>query len=315
MRRTPRVLAAWTLVMAAAAGAQVADFSATLDALWDYGAPGASAQRFRAERERHPAGSREALEASTQLARALGLQRQFTAADAVLDDVETRLASVPARVRVRYLLERGRVRNSAGEPARAVPFFEAALRATNDDALPDATFYRIDALHMLGLADVPERRTAWDEQALAAAERASESRARGWRGSLLHNLGWEAHDAGRYGQALDYWQRALAAREAAGDAARIHVARWTVARGLRSLGRFDEAWSMQQALAAEGERAGRADGYVYEELAEIALARGDEAAARPWAAKAYAALRSDADLAATEPARLARLGRLGGVAP
>jgi hypothetical protein len=315
VQRIARGLAAWTLLMAATASAQPADFSATLDALWDYGAPAVSAQRFAAERERHPAGSREALEASTQLARALGLQRQFAAADALLDEVERALNAVPPRVRVRYLLERGRVRNSAGEPERAVPLFDAALRAGGTDTLPDAAFYRIDALHMLGIADVPARRRAWDEQALAAAEGATEPRARGWRGSLLHNLGWEAHDAGRYAQALDYWQRELAVREAAGDASRTQVARWTVARGLRSLGRLDEAWSMQQALATEGERAGRVDGYVYEELAEIALARGDEAVAKPWAAKAYAALRTDADLQATAPDRLARLARLGGVAP
>jgi tetratricopeptide (TPR) repeat protein len=207
------------------------------------------------------------------------------------------------------------VRNSAGEPARAVPLFDAALKAGDADTLPDAAFYRIDALHMLGIADVPARRRAWDEQALADAERATEPRARGWRGSLLHNLGWAAHDAGDYAQALDYWKRALAAREAAGDTARIPIARWTVARGLRSLGRYDEAWAIQQALAAEGERAGRVDGYVYEELAEIALARGDDAGARPLAAKAYAALRTDAGLQADAPDRLARLARIGGVTP
>jgi hypothetical protein len=54
---------------------------------------------------------------------------------------------------------------------------------------------------------------------------------------------------------------------------------------------------------------------VYEELAEIALARGDRAAAAPWAAKAYALLREDAWLAATEPARLKRLAEVGSSAP
>jgi len=295
--------------------AQDPDYSATLDSLWAYDAPAASAERFAAERARQPAHSREGLEATTQLARALGLQRRFAEADATLDGVEPALEGVPARVRVRYLLERGRVRNSAGEPKRAMPLFQAALDASAADALSGAEFYRIDALHMLGIADVPDRRASWDRQALAAAEAATDARARNWRGSLLHNLGWEAHDGGRYGEALDYWQRALALREASGDVARTRIARWTVARGLRSLGRLDEAWSMQQALAAEGERSGAPDGYVYEELAEIALARGDAAAARPYAAKAYARLRDDADLKATAPARLARLATVAGAAP
>ena len=71
---------------------------------------------------------------------------------------------------------------------------------------------------------------------------------------------------------------------------------------------------MQRELAAENAKAGEEDGYVYEELAEIALARGDRAAAAPWAAKAHALLREDAWLAATEPARLKRLAALGGTA-
>jgi tetratricopeptide (TPR) repeat protein len=309
------LLGAWLLCASVAVSAQASDYSAALDALWDYGAPAASAERFGAERARHPAHSREALEAATQLARALGLQRRFADADATLDGIARELETVPARVRVRYLLERGRVRNSAGEPQRAVPLFHEALAACAGDAIEGAEFYRIDALHMLGLADVPQQRVAWDRQALAAAEAATDARARNWRGSLLHNLGWDAHDGGRYEEALDYWQRALAAREASGDPARTRVARWTVARGLRSLGRLDEAWAMQQALAAEAERNGAPDGYVYEELAEIALARGDAAAARPYAARAYARLRDDPELKATGRARLARLAAIGAVAP
>lgn len=291
------------------------DYSVTLDQLWDFDAPAVSEARFRAERERQAPRTREALEAATQLARTLGLQRRFAEADALLDDVHTELEHAPARVRVRYSLERGRVRNSSGEPQAAVPLFNAALQASDDDRLPGAEFYRVDALHMLGIAAPADARMAWNEKALALAESTSDPRAREWRGSLLHNLGWAEHDAGHYDAALGYWQRALALREAAGGVARIRVAKWTVARGLRSLGRLDEAEAMQRALAAETERAGAPDGFVYEELAEIALARHDETAARPWAAKAYALLKSDVWIAANEQARLARLERLGSVAP
>jgi hypothetical protein len=80
-----------------------------------------------------------------------------------------------------------------------------------------------------------------------------------------------------------------------------------VARGLRSLGRLDEAESMQRALASELASAGTPDGYVFEELAEIALARGDRAAAQPWAAQAVAILGEDPNFRANDAARLARL--------
>jgi tetratricopeptide (TPR) repeat protein len=126
----------------------------------------------------------------------------------------------------------------------------------------------------------------------------------------LHNIGWAMHERGDYQAALGYWQDALAEREAAHDAARIRIARWTVARGLRALGRLDEAEAMQRSLAAELDAAHAPDGYVFEELAEIASSRGDRAAARTWAAKALALLQDDAELRANEPARLARLADL-----
>jgi tetratricopeptide (TPR) repeat protein len=302
-------LAAFTAAKAMAAD----DYSMRLDALWSFDDPKTSEARFRAEMAKYDPVSREALEAATQVARAEGLQRKFEATDATLDAVARALDRAPARVSVRYLLERGRRQNSSGNPQGAVPLFSRALEASRKDALADADFYRIDALHMLGLAAEPADRLAWDEKALAAADASNEARARGWRGSLLHNIGWAHHERGDYQRALDAWQKALAIREASGDVERTRLARWTVARGLRSLGRLDEAESIQRALAAETEAASVPDGYIYEELAEIALARNDAAQAKPWAAKAYALLKDDAFLAAEEPARLARLAKIGDV--
>ena len=289
------------------------DFSARLDAMWDFDAPATSETRFRAELARHPADSREARETTTQLARTLGLQRKFAEADAALDTLAAALPDAPARIRVRSLLERGRIRNSAGQPGQAVPLFADALAASKSDNLPGADFYRVDALHMLAIAAPTDERLKWHVEALAAADASSDPRARGWRASLLHNLGWTFHERQEYATALDYWQKALAAREAAGNAAPIRVAKWTVARGLRSLARLDEAEAMQLALAAEMERSGTPDGFVYEELAEIALARNDAAAAKPRAAKAYALLANDIWLKANEQDRLARLARIGGI--
>lgn len=288
----------------------IPDYSEILDRLWDFDAPGTSEGRFRAEQARHAAGSRDALEASTQVARALGLQRKFAGADRVLDAVEASLPRVPARVRVRYLLERGRVRNSSGDRIAAVPLFESALAASDDDHLPGAGYYRIDALHMLGIAAPADAALAWNLKALDEAERANDARSRGWRASLLNNLGWTLHERGDFAQALAYWQRALALREAEGDVKKTRIARWTVARGMRSLGRLDEAETIQRALASELGAAGAPDGYVFEELAKIAVARGDPRAAQSWAAKAYAVLGKDADLRAREPDRLEQLARL-----
>ncbi|HEX6794209.1 MAG TPA: hypothetical protein VF304_10210, partial [Casimicrobiaceae bacterium] len=115
--------------------------------------------------------------------------------------------------------------------------------------------------------------------------------------------------------ALGYWQEALTAVEAQHDVVRVRIARWTVARGLRALGRLDEAEAIQRQLADEFEAAHAPDGYVFEELAEIAAARGDHAAAQSRAAKALALLSEDADFHANEAARLARLTELAKPAP
>jgi tetratricopeptide (TPR) repeat protein len=291
------------------------DFSERLDALWDFAAPAVSEARFRSELAKHPGDPREARETTTQLARSLGLQRKFADADALLDTLASRLDDGPARLRVRYLLERGRVRNSSGKPEEAVRLFNEAVKAAQDDALPGADYYRVDALHMLGIATGATEQLDWNLRALAAADASTDVRTRGWRASLLNNIGWTYHDRGDYALALDHWEKALAAREAAGDARRARIAKWTVARGLRSLNRLADAEKIQWELVAENEKAGTADGYVFEELAEIALARNDAAAAKAWAAKAYSYLRNDLGPQPNDKARLARLAEIGGVAP
>jgi len=291
-----------------AAGA--ADYSQRLDALWNFERPKESEARFRTEAAHHARGTREMAEATTQVARTLGLQRRFADADRTLKAVKPMLRHLPARVRVRYLLERGRRDNSSGNAARAFAWFEQALAASVDDTLPGADFYRVDALHMLALAAPASRRLAWNLKALAAADASQDPRTRGWRASLLHNLGFAMHERGNDEAALAYWQQALSEREAAHDVERTRIARWTVARGLRALGRLEEAEAIQRRLADEFAAANAPDGDVFEELAEIAFARGDHDAARAWAAKALALLDDDVDLRTDEPGRRARLEAL-----
>jgi hypothetical protein len=115
-----------------------------------------SEERFRAEL---PSGLRLAAahEVSTQIARTLGLQRKFAEAHALLDAIEPRLTGLPTHVRVRYLLERGRVFNSSGAPERAVPLFAEALELAEADK---DEFYAVDAAHMLGIAAPPRSASA-----------------------------------------------------------------------------------------------------------------------------------------------------------
>ena len=285
------------------------DFSAQLDKLWNYDKLDESQARFRAELANHPPDSREALELQTQIARTQGLARKFADADKTLDAILPRveMQTTPVRVKVRYFLERGRTRNSSGEREAAVALFREALKLSERDTLPGADFYRVDALHMLGIAATGDEQLDWNLKALAAAASSSDERARGWAASLHNNIGWTYFERGDPKTALMHWQKALPLREASGNATAIRIAKWTVARGLRATGQVDEAKKMQLALVTETEAANAPDGYVYEELAEIAFAQDDKQAARAWADKAHALLKDDPGMEAARVTRLAAM--------
>jgi tetratricopeptide (TPR) repeat protein len=282
------------------------------DALWNFADPAGTERQFRAALPAlatEPAAYNELL---TQIARTLGLQRQFEAAHTLLDEAAERLAASPhpPRVLVRYHLERGRAFNSARARERASGHFRQAweaARAAGED------FYAVDAAHMLGVSEPPAEAEHWSQTAIACAEASADPRARYWLGALYNNLGWTVHDRGAYAQALDLFERAVRFREAKGQLTELHIARWCVARCLRSLGRWRKACDRQWELLATPQ--GAADGYVLEELAECLLVLGAPAAAEPFFARAHAALRQDAWLAANEAPRLERLAVLGGVHP
>src|SRR5262249_27277867 len=138
------------------------------DALWDYERPEDTERAFRdllAQAEASGDGGYLA-ELLTQVARTQGLQRQFDAAHATLDEAERRLEPAMQRARVRYLLERGRVHNSSGQPEAARPFFHEAwelAQAAGED------FYAVDAAHMLGIANPPAEQLEWSRKALELA--------------------------------------------------------------------------------------------------------------------------------------------------
>jgi tetratricopeptide (TPR) repeat protein len=291
-----------------------------IDALWDYADPAGTAEKFRALLAQTEAAATPAWQAQllSQIARTHSLRAEFTAAQALLDSAQAMLSEAEAErapaadlalAAVRIALERGRCCNSSGAPADAVPYFTQALAAAQAAGLD---YYAVDAAHMLGIAEPGEAGLAWNARAAEMAEASSDPRARKWLGALLNNSGWTLHDLGRYAEALDCFEQALAWRREQGAPRPVEIARWCVARCLRSLGRTAEALELQQALAADLAAAGSAeDGFVSEELGECLLALGQAAAARPHFARASELLGQDAQFAAKQGPRLARLEQLG----
>lgn len=279
--------------------------SASIDQLWDFGNPAESEARFRARLAE--AIGMEALLLHTQVARSLGLQRRFDEADDVLDAVEEALPPGDSLARVRMLLERGRVRNSSGRKQESLPYFQEAYRMAQRLG---EDFYTVDAAHMLGIAETGAASIEWNERALDTARKSGDERTRGWRGSLLNNLAWTYHDLGQFPRALALFEETVTIRQAQGKPEPLRIARWSVARCKRSLGRIDEALKEQQALAEELHQNGGSDGYVSEELGECLWALGRQEEARPHLRRAYVVLSEDPWLRENEAARLDRMSGL-----
>jgi tetratricopeptide (TPR) repeat protein len=201
-------------------------------------------------------------------------------------------------------LERGRVYNSSGAKEQARPLFLQALelaQANQDD------FYAVDAAHMMAIVEPPDEQMAWNLKALELVEATSDPRAQKWRGSLYNNLGWTYHDLGQYEHALDLFEKGYAWRKSQGQEKETHIARWCIARVLRSLNRIPEALVILRELEPD------ADGYTYEELGECLLLQGKENEAQFYFARAYQALSQDEWLVANEAPRLERLRELAKV--
>lgn len=237
-----------------------------IDRLWDFSDPAASEERFReaADDDGNSAHLRAVM--TTQLARALGIQGRAGEALAVLESVT---ADVPAsdspadaaELRARVAIERGRLAASAGRPADAIP---ELTRGVREAALAASPFLVLDALHMLALNDAGHEEE-WAAEGFDVLAGVRDARVLRWGIALHNNLGWTMHDAGRAQAALSHFEQAVEAADRFGTTEQRHVARWSVARCLRSLDRTDEALAMQRELAA----ARPDDPYVQAELAAL----------------------------------------------
>jgi len=291
------------------------------DKLWDYNDPAKTEKAFEELLpDAEGAGNCDYhAQLLTQIARTHSLRRQFDLAHGILDDVETLIVNidnpsndVTQTTRVRLLLERGRTYNSAGDTNSARPLFQEAWERAQQAG---EDYHAVDAAHMLGICEPGDASLLWNNRAMEAAEASDDPRAREWLGPLYNNTGWTHHDAGEYDKALELFEKGLAWRTERDNQQATRIAKWTVGRAKRSLGRIEEALAMQQSLLEEHEAAGTSDGYVFEEIAEclLTLERPDEA--RPYFGRAYQELSKDGWLTENEPERLARLNRLGNAQP
>lgn len=280
-------------------------------ALWDYGNPQSTEEKFRAIEPEVKAAGDDAyyVEYLTQLARSLGLQKKFDDAHKVLDEAESMLKEGYDRALIRYYLERGRAYNSSKFYDKARDLFLKAYELGKKTAGEDDL--TIDAAHMMGIVEKGDESLRWNEIAMQHAEETHDEKAKDWLGSLYNNTGWTYNDMGDYARALELFEKNVVYHTERKSAKQLSIAKWCVARAKRSLGMTEEALAEQYALEKWNADNGiEGDGYIYEEIAECLyeLGRADEA--KPYFAKAHEALSQDIWLADNEKPRLDRLKEL-----
>jgi tetratricopeptide (TPR) repeat protein len=280
------------------------------DSMWDYNDPSETGKKFlEIIPDAKASGDKSYLvQLLTQIARTQGLQMKFDEAHKTLDEAFTLINGQMHLPKVRYLLERGRTYNSSKVYDKARTLFLEAYNLSNEHGFD---FFTIDAAHMMGIVEKGDESLKWNESAMKHAEASDDKKAKGWLGSLYNNTGWTYHDMGEYEKALNLFERNVRWHTERKTKQGLIIAKWSVARTLRSLVRVQEAYDMQIALRAESKEIGLdEDGYNSEELGEclLLLNRGDESKA--YFKKAYDLLSQDIWLMENEKERLERLKKL-----
>lgn len=291
-----RVRARSLAVFLACAGLALSAQAVDLSSLWDFSRPDVSEQRFRAALL--TASADDALILRTQIARSLGLRRDFERAREELRAVAKELDRAGAEARTRYFLELGRTYASAAHPAELqTPQASELARSAYRQAIELARTasldgLAIDAIHMMAFVDTGAAdQLTWAEEALRIVESSTQPAARRWEASIRNNLGHALHQLGRYDEALVQLRQAVAIRERGTSAEATRTAHWMVARTLRAMGRVDEALQIQLRLEREADLAGKPDHYVFEELRLLYASKGEPDRARHYEDRIAAATR------------------------
>lgn len=278
------------------------------DKLWDYSDPAGTEIKFREilDEVKNSNDNSAYLQLQTQIARTLGLQMKFDEAHTLLDEVENELAVNDDPVaRVRYLLERGRAFNSSKQKEKARELFLNAYELAKKESEDN---FAVDAAHMMGIVEPGDESLRWNEIAMQDAEASDVPKARNWLGSLYNNTGWTYFDMKDYDKALTTFTKCKNWYEEKERPLETAIAKWSIAKTLRMMGKTDEALEIQLALLKDIEdgKAG-SDGYIYEELMECYIIKNEKEKAADFAGKAYELLSKDIWVAENEKDKLERL--------
>lgn len=291
--------------------------SLEFDNLWDYGNPSETEIKFRnILPEIEKSGDKDKIaQLYSQIARTYGLRAMFGEAHNTLDTVLKMMDENTPVAEVRYMLERGRTYRSSGEVEKSRPFFLEAYQKSIERNLD---YHAVDAAHMMVIIEKGEEALKWNDIAIREAENSKDEKTNEWLGSLYNNVGWTYFDMKNYEKALELfeknvgWHKELNKRKNRESSAELRIAKWCVARVKRELGNLDEALKIQNDLLKEIEnkKLEPEDGYIFEEIGEILLLKGEENESKSYFAKAYELLSKDIWMMKNETSRMDRMFKL-----
>jgi tetratricopeptide (TPR) repeat protein len=287
-----------------------------LDEIWRMFEANVAEDRFRkllGHCESHASQDQSTqIEILTQIARAEGAQKRFSEALANLARAEELLeggqSSYRVSAKIRWLLEKGRLYVLQRTPSQARPHFAEAWTLASHSG-EDA--FAVDVAMMLATIEPPKAQQDWLMRAIRLAEESPQAKAKAYLGSLYAAMGWKLFDVRQYEQALELFQKSLSHFKLRGTNRELFVAKWSVGKLLRTMGKPEEALIIQNALLAELGIGGPKDGRLYEELAECLHSLKRSAEAQSYFELAYLELSTDEWIVDNQPAMLKRLKELG----
>ena len=158
------------------------------DAMWDYQHPDSTEIKFAeilpllTDSPETTYDAEYHVELLTQIARAQGMQGKFDEAGRTLETTDSILTKNMKTGKIRYLLEKGRILNSSGKREASKPVFLEAYDFGKENTLD---YYTLDAAHMMGIVEPPEKQLDWSLKAMKIAEASSDQRCKGWLGTLI----------------------------------------------------------------------------------------------------------------------------------
>ncbi len=210
--------------------------------------------------------------------------------------------------KIRFMLEKASYAIVERTPSQAQPL---ALEAWRLAGTAQTESFAVEAAQLMSLVDTQKAQPEWTRRAIEIAEKSSDKKAKRHLGKLYATQAWGLFEVRQFDKALEILQTSLKHFTEIGDRREIFVAKWSIGKILRVMGKPEEALKIHEELLSEVGAGDKKDGRLYEELAECLHVLKRPGEAQPYFDIAFKELSNDPWVADNEPVALKRMKELG----